>query len=133
MVLMQTDAKFEDLHHWAVTIGKTRLSHTHTHNAWNKDGRFSHLDWRFEEYDRFMQELMKVMTEGPKGGAKRFFRALDLNTELGFLCMNDDDEMKEIYEPQCCGMVSRQTREVSKKAMWMVIRKEVSLFELGRA
>ena len=29
--------------------------------------------------------------------------------------MNDDDEMKEIYEPQCCGMVSRQTREVSKK------------------
>ena len=28
MVLMQTDAQFEDLHHWAVTTGKTRLSHT---------------------------------------------------------------------------------------------------------
>ena len=40
---------------------------------------------------------------------------------------DDDDEMKEIYEPQCCGMVSRQTRE------GMEIRKEVNLFELGRA
>ena len=59
---------------------------TFTHNAWNKDGRLSHLDWRFEEYDRFMQELMKVMTEGPNGWPKRFFRALDLNTEWGYSC-----------------------------------------------
>ena len=53
----------------------------------------------FEEYEKFMQELMKVMTEGRKEGANRFFIVGDLNIELGFSC--EDDEMKEIYCPQC--------------------------------
>ena len=53
----------------------------------------------FEEYEKFMQELMKVMTEGRKEGAKQFFIVGDLNIELGFSC--EDDEMKEIYWPQC--------------------------------
>ena len=39
----------------------------------------------FAEYERFMQELLKVMMEGRKEGAVRFFVAGDLNTELGFL------------------------------------------------
>ena len=54
---------------------------------------------RFEEYEKFMQELMKVMTEGRKEGAKQFFVVGDLNIELEFSL--EDDEMKEIYWPQC--------------------------------
>ena len=49
----------------------------------------------------FMQKLMKVMTEGQKEGARLFFVAGDLNIELGFLCMDQDDEMKDMYGPQC--------------------------------
>ena len=55
----------------------------------------------FEEYERFMRELMKMMTGGRKEGAKRFFVAGDLNIELEFFCMDEDDEMKEIYAPKC--------------------------------
>ena len=52
--------------------------------------------------EKFMQELMKVMTEGRKEGAKRFAVAVDLNIDLGFLCRGqEDDEMKDIYGPQC--------------------------------
>ena len=41
---------------------------------------------------------------------------------------DDDDEMKEIYEPQCCGMVSRQIREFSKKRCgWELGRKSICL------
>ena len=44
---------------------------------------------------------MKVMTEGRTEGAKRFFVAGDLNIELRFLCMDEDEEMQDINGPQC--------------------------------
>ena len=47
----------------------------------------------FEEYEKFMQKLKKVMQEGRKEGARRYFVAGDLNV--------DDDDLKEICGPQC--------------------------------
>ena len=54
-----------------------------------------------EESERFMQVLKKVMTEDRKEGAKRIFEAGGLNGELGFLCINEDDEVKELHGPHC--------------------------------
>ena len=46
-----------------------------------------------------MQKLMTLMTEGRKEGAKLFFVACDLNIEMRFLCMDEDNKMKEIDGP----------------------------------
>ena len=45
--------------------------------------------------------LTKVMLEGRKGGARRFFLEGDLNVELRFQCKDEDEEMKETSGPQC--------------------------------
>ena len=42
----------------------------------------------FEEYEKFMKKLVKVMTGGRKEGAKRFLVAGDVNIELEFLCID---------------------------------------------
>ena len=42
----------------------------------------------FEKYEKFMQTLQKVVQEGRKEGATRYFVAGDLNVELGPLCMH---------------------------------------------
>ena len=54
----------------------------------------------FEEYDKFMRELAKVLLEGRTEGARRFFFSGDLNVELGLLGMDEDEEMQEFYGPQ---------------------------------
>ena len=49
----------------------------------------------FEKYERFMQTLKQVCS-------RRYFVAGDLGEELGLLlCREEDDDPKEIYEPQC--------------------------------
>ena len=54
-------------------------------------------------------ELTKVMLEGRKEDARRFFTAGVLNIESGFLCMDVDEEMQDIYGPQCwCGLTQTQ-------------------------
>ena len=55
----------------------------------------------FEKYPKFMGELTKVLQEGRKEGARRFFVAGDMGTEFGCLCMDHDEEMQNMYGPQC--------------------------------
>ena len=51
----------------------------------------------FEEYEKIMRELTKVILEGRKEGARRLFAASELHIELGFLCMDQDEEMKGFF------------------------------------
>ena len=51
----------------------------------------------FEEFGKFMQMPKRVMPEGRREGARRFFVAGDLMLELGLLCMMDNDDLKEVY------------------------------------
>ena len=64
-----------------------------------------------KKYERFMQELMKVMTDGRKEGAKRFFVAGD-----------EDDEMKEIYGPQCWYGIDADPGGSRKRCGWKIRR-----------
>ena len=79
----------------------------------------------FKKYEKFMQVVNKAMTEGLRKRAKRFFVASDLNVDLGFLCIDEDDE--GLYEahvaadPGCL-----------KKAMWCETLTGVHLAELRR-
>ena len=79
----------------------------------------------FEEYEKFMRELMKVMTGGRKEGAKRFFVAGDPNIDLEFFCTDEDDEMKEIYVPKCWYGIDADLGGF-KKAKCMELTKEFS-------
>ena len=73
----------------------------------------------FEEYGKFLQELMKVMTGGWEEGARRFFVACDLNIEVEF--------------SRSVGMVLTQTWDVSgKRCRWKSRRRSTArLYLLG--
>ena len=75
------------------------------------------------EYEKDMQGLTKMVLEGRNGGAKRFFVPGDLNIELGFLCMDEEDEMKDISEPQYWYGIDA-VPGVLKKSRWLEIKKE---------
>ena len=57
-----------------------------------------------------IREVHAGVHEGDAGRTKWWSKTLlnvpgDSNIELGFLCMDEDDEMKDIFGPQCWGGV----------------------------
>ena len=54
-----------------------------------------------EEFEKFMDELTKILRDGRKNRATHFFIAGDFNIELGLLCTGDetDEELGELYGP----------------------------------
>ena len=66
-----------------------------------------------------MQRVTKP--EDRKEGTRRFFIAVD-NIELGFSCMDDDEETKEVCGPQCRNGIDADRG--FKKALWLDILKE---------
>ena len=76
--------------------------------SWCDDGRSTAVPLEapdsakdFEEHKKFMQVLKRVVLEGRKEGARRYIVACDLNVNLGLTCMEDSDDLKDIYGPRC--------------------------------
>ena len=92
------------------------------------DGR-QRLRPRLSHELRGVREILAGADEGDDGrtkGRNETFVAGDLNVELGgVLCMDEVDEMKEIYGLQCWYGTEAGPRGF-KKAMWMEIMKEFS-------
>ena len=65
----------------------------------------------------------KVMLEGRKEGARRFHVAGELNVELGLPCVEDSDDLKRIYGPQCWYGIAADPGGL-QKAMWLDIMTE---------
>ena len=91
----------------------------------------------FEEYEKFMHMLTRVMVEGRREGARGYFVAGDLNVDLALLCLEDSDDLKDICGPQCLHGVEAELGGL-KKAMWLEMSTGSScqalanLFELCR-
>ena len=78
----------------------------------------------FEEYEKFTQRLTtKVMLEGRKGRARRLIIAGGLVVGLRFYCMDEDEEMKEIYGPKRWNGIDADARGL-KKTMWLEVMNE---------
>ena len=53
-------------------------------------------------YETFIGNVIQVLWEGRRAGAKIFNIAGDLTVELGLLCLDDNvAELKEMYGPLC--------------------------------
>ena len=61
----------------------------------------------------------RALFESEDTAREGFLMTGDLNVEFGSLCMEDDDELKEISTGRDALMVLRQFSEGSKKAMWL--------------
>ena len=70
--------------------------------------------------DSLVDWLNRVLSQ--KAGAGRFLIGHDLNIELGFVCMDEDDEMKDIFGPQCCHRLDADPGGL-KKTLWLDVMK----------
>ena len=78
-----------------------------------------------ELYETCVSSVHRVLREGRRGGAKKFYITGDLNVELGMICTgeNDIEELNEIYGPLCWQRYDRDPGGY-KKIMWYSIMKE---------
>ena len=75
--------------------------------------------------DLDVYDVTKIMREGRRAGANKFFITADLNVELGMLCTDEDDigELNEMYGP-LCWQECENDHGGFKKLMWYGIMKE---------
>ena len=54
-------------------------------------------------HEKFVKDATRILREGCRAGAKKFYVAGDLNVELWLLCARDNDfeELTEMYGPLC--------------------------------
>ena len=74
----------------------------------------------FEEYEKFMQMPRRLMLDGRKEVKRWYFVAGDLCVGLRLFCLEDGDDLQDIYGPQClCG--AKADHGGLKNAMWLEI------------
>ena len=80
-----------------------------------------------EEHEKFGKDATNILQEGRRAGAESCHIAGDLNIELELLCIGDDEdqELREMYGPQCWSGGEADPR-VLKKLMWSNIMKELN-------
>ena len=66
-----------------------------------------------------MGEMTKVLDEGRREGARRFFIAGDLNTELGLMYTDEDEELQEANWPQCWHGIDADLVGSRRRRGWM--------------
>ena len=78
-----------------------------------------------EQYEACISSVLKVLREGRRGGAKKFFIAGDLNVELGMMCTDesDNEKLNEMYGPLCWHEFKHDPGHY-KLIMWYSIMKE---------
>ena len=69
--------------------------------------------------------MTKVLHEGRREGASRFYIADDFSIELGFMCTSEDkdEELRDMYGPQCWHGIDGDPGGL-KNTMWYDVMKE---------
>ena len=77
----------------------------------------------FEQDEKFMEEMTKVLKEGRQERARHFSVAGDLNVEIRPRCTDDEEELREMYGPKCLRGIDADP-EGLKRSMWLEVMKE---------
>ena len=74
----------------------------------------------FEEYEKFKNMLKRALFEGRRDGARRYLMDEGFNEAFGTVCIEDDEEVKEIYGQRCPYGIQAVLKGINK-TMWLEI------------